>query len=52
MSFNWSDSIPVTGIGVLGLVHEFFISDRAEYFPLILFCLLIIKGLETGFRNS
>ena len=52
MSFKWSESIPLVGIGVLGLIHEFVISDNWELFSLILFCLLIIKGLETGFRRK
>ena len=52
MSGKWSEAIPWIGIGILGLVHEFFISEDAEVFPLVLFCLLIIKGLEAGFRKK
>ncbi len=52
MSFKWGESIPLVGIGVLGVIHEFIISDNTELFSLILFSLLIIKGLETGFRSK
>ncbi|MBL7033313.1 MAG: hypothetical protein ISR91_04135 [Candidatus Delongbacteria bacterium] len=52
MKTNWGDAIPLAGIGILGVIHEFIISDAAEYFPLILFGLLIVKALELGFRKK
>jgi hypothetical protein len=52
MSFKWSDSLPLVGIGILGVIHEFVISDKAEALPLIIFFLLIIKGLEYGFKKK
>lgn len=42
---NLKSSIPILGIGILGYLHEFIISDQAELFPLILFGLLIVKGI-------
>ncbi len=51
-SGKWSEAIPWIGIGVLGLVHEYVISAEAELFPIILFGLLIIKGLERGLRRT
>ena len=51
MSFNWNDGVPLVGIGLLGLVSEFIISEQMELFPVILFCLVIFKGLESGLRR-
>ena len=41
-------SVPIIGIGILGYVHEFIISDKPELFPVILFGLIIIRGIATS----
>ncbi len=47
-----SDSLPIIGIGILGYVHEFIISDKPEMFPTILFGLLLAKGIAKLFEKN
>jgi len=46
-----SDAVPIIGIGFLGFVHEFVISNRLEIFPIILFGLLLAKGITKLFEK-
>ncbi len=52
LSKKMSDGIPIAGIGLIGLIHEFVISTNAELFPIILFSLLIIKGIVRLFEKN
>ena len=51
-SKKMSEAIPIAGIGVIGIIHEFVISEDAELFPLILFSLLIIRGIVRLFEKD
>ncbi|MBN2461536.1 MAG: hypothetical protein JXB60_08010 [Candidatus Cloacimonetes bacterium] len=46
-----NDIIPLLGIGILGYVHEFMISNRPELLPTILFGLLLAKGIAKIFEK-
>ena len=37
--------MPLMGLGILGYVHEFVISNNAEFMPIIIFALVFIKGV-------
>jgi hypothetical protein len=39
------DGVPLVGIGVVGFIHEFALSSKAELLPVALFALLMIKGI-------
>lgn len=52
VSKKMSEGIPIAGIGLIGLIHEFVISSDAELFPIILFGLLIIKGIVRLFEKN
>ena len=41
-----SDGIVMSGFGILGYVHEFAISNKAELLPIVLFGLMFIKGAQ------
>ncbi len=47
MSERIGDGIPLVGIGIVGLVHEFAMSSGAELLPVVLFGLLVVKGVLT-----
>ena len=47
-----SDGIVMSGFGVIGYVHEFVISNKAELLPVILFGLMVIKGIQRIFRKD
>ena len=47
-----SEGITLLGIGVLGFVHEFVVSERAEYLPIILFALVAIRGVTKFFGRD
>jgi hypothetical protein len=51
-SKKMSEGIPIAGIGLIGVIHEFVISEDAELFPLILFSLLIIRGIVRLFEKD
>ncbi len=46
-----TDAVPIIGIGILGFVHEFVISNDPEMFPSILFGLLLAKGITKLFEK-
>jgi len=52
MSQKISDAIVILGLGILGYVHEFVISDKPEIFPTILFGLMLAKGITKLFERS
>lgn len=41
-----SEGVTLLGVAILGFVHEFVISDEAEYLPIILFALVAIRGIS------
>ena len=47
-----SEGIPLLGIGVIGFLHEFVISDEPEFLPIILFGLLAIRGITKLFERN
>ena len=51
-SKKMGEVIPIVGIGIIGLIHEFVISTDAELFPIILFSMLIIKGIVRLFEKD
>ena len=51
-SKKMSEGIPIAGIGLIGIIHEFVISHDAELFPIILFSLLVIKGIVRLFEKG
>ncbi len=40
-----SNGIILLGLGIIGNVHEFIISEESEILPVMLFSLMIIKGI-------
>jgi len=47
-----SDGIVMSGLGIIGYVHEFVISNKAELLPIIIFGLLVIKGVQKIFGKD
>lgn len=45
MSQSRTDGFFILGMGILGYVHEFFISNSPELFPTILFGLMLVRGV-------
>ena len=52
ISKRFSDGIPILGIGILGYVHEFVISNKPEILPTLLFSLLLVKGVTILFAKK
>ena len=47
-----SEGITLLGVGILGFVHEFVISEDAEHMPIILFALVAIRGISKFFERD
>lgn len=52
MTSKHSDATIIIGLGILGYIHEFVISDSPEIFPTILFGLILAKGITKLFEKS
>jgi hypothetical protein len=46
------EGLPLLGLGILGLVHEFVISDKAEVFAIIIFGAVAAKGISKLFEKK
>jgi len=51
-SVNIKQALPIIGIGILGYLHEFMISERPELLPTILFGLLLVIGVTRFFSRK
>ena len=52
MSQSRTDGFFVLGMGILGYIHEFVISNEPELFPTILFGLMLVKGVTRIFQKA
>jgi len=46
------EGLPLLGLGILGFVHEFVISDKAEVFAIIIFAAVAVKGISKLFEKK